>query len=90
MKSEPRLTVEFGDGSRVEQYRIRGRQVEFRPRSRGDSRPNDGWRRLTSRDILMHFALHTVVGEWLSMRLHQSVLRRMRYPRQPLELLKAA
>jgi hypothetical protein len=90
MKSEPRLTVEFDGGSRVDQYRIRQRRVEFRPRSRGDSRPNDGWRRLTSGDILMHFALHTVVGEWLSVRLHQSVLRRMRFPRQALELLKAA
>jgi hypothetical protein len=32
MRSERRLTTEFGDDSHVEQYRIRGREVEFRAR----------------------------------------------------------
>jgi hypothetical protein len=72
MKSEPRLTIEFGDGPRVDEYRIREQQVEFRPRLRnGAPLPDrDGrWRRLTAEDISMHQVLHTVVAEWLKLRL---------------------
>jgi hypothetical protein len=32
MKTDRRLMVEFGDDFRVDEYRIRGRQVEFRAR----------------------------------------------------------
>ena len=72
MRSERRLTVEFGDDSRVDEYRIHGREVEFRAR-RPDGAPlpdrGNGWRRLTSDDISLHLALHTVVAEWLTVRL---------------------
>jgi hypothetical protein len=71
----PRLTVEFSDGSGVDEYRIRERQVEFRPRYRGGSvLPNAGsqWRQLTAEDISMHMALRTVVGEWLKLRFMKS------------------
>jgi hypothetical protein len=71
MKSEPRLTIEFGDGPRVDEYRIRKHQVEFRPRPlRGAPLPHGRhWRQLTSEEISLHVALHTVVGEWLNLRL---------------------
>jgi hypothetical protein len=72
MKFEPRLTVEFGDASSVDEYRIRRREVEFRSRSREgftlSKRPRT-WKHLTAEDISMHLALHTVVGEWLMLRL---------------------
>ena len=71
MKSEPRLTVELGDNSRVDEYRIRGREVEFRARRPdGADLPGwGGWRQLTPDDISLHVALHTPVGEWLTVRL---------------------
>jgi hypothetical protein len=82
MKSERRLTVEFGDDSRVDEYRIRGRQIEFRPWCRGNTAlPNSGWRQLAAEDISMHLALHTVVSEWLMLRMDQGVLRRIQNPR---------
>lgn len=79
MKSERRLTVEFGDDSRVDQYRIRGREVEFRARRMdGSALPEWGcaWRELTADDIALHLALHTVVGEWLTLRLLKAVSQR--------------
>ncbi len=72
MKPEPRLTIEFGDSPRVDEYRIRKHQVEFRPRLlNGAPLPDRGtqWRQLTRDEIVMHLALHTVVGEWLNLRL---------------------
>ena len=72
MKSEPLLMIEFGDGPRVDEYRIRQRQVEFRPRLlNGAPLPNRGneWRQLSADEISLHLALHTVVGEWLNLRL---------------------
>lgn len=72
MKSEQQLTVEFGDGSRVDEYRVRERHVEFRARCPdGSTLPDRGrdWRRLTAEDISMHLALRTVVGDWLMLRL---------------------
>ena len=73
MKSERRLTIEFGDDdSRVDQYRIHGREVEFRTR-RADGEPlpdcRREWRQLTADDISQHVALHTPVSEWLTERL---------------------
>jgi hypothetical protein len=81
MKSEPRLTVESCDGSSVDEYRITGREVEFRPRRRRNSIPiYPRWRRVTEQDISLHLALQTAVGEWLRFRLPQNVLRQMQQP----------
>ena len=81
MKFEPRLTFESRDGSNVDEYRITGREVEFRPRRRRNSIPiYPRWRRLTEQDISMHLVLQTAVGEWLKFRLPQNVLRRMQKP----------
>jgi hypothetical protein len=65
MKFERRLTVELGDNSRVDEYRIHGREVEFRAkRPDGADLPGwSGWRQLTADDISLHVALHTPVGE---------------------------
>lgn len=75
MRSEQRLTVEFSDDSRVDEYRIRNWEVEFRARGAdGSALPEWGsqWRQLTADDISLHLVLHTVVGEWLTLRLPQS------------------
>ena len=72
MKPEPRLTIEFGDDPRVDEYRIRKQQVEFRPRLVNGAPLLDRgrqWRQLTKDEIAMHLALHTIVGEWLNLRL---------------------
>jgi hypothetical protein len=72
MKPNRRLMVEFGDDSRVDEYRIRGREVEFRARRPdGADLPEWGgqWRQLTADDIPLHLILHTAVGEWLTLRL---------------------
>jgi hypothetical protein len=72
MNFEPRLTVECGDASSVDEYRIRRREVEFRSRCRnGSSLPavRSMWHRLTADDIAMHLVLNTAVGEWLMLRL---------------------
>jgi hypothetical protein len=71
MKSERRLTVELSDNSRVDEYRIHGREVEFRAKRPGgrDLPGWSGWRQLTPDDISLHLILHTVVGEWLMERL---------------------
>lgn len=78
MKSERRLTVEFcNDPRRAEEYRIRGRQVEFRSCRPDGSAVHDwgsAWRPLTAWDIWMHFAVHSVVGEWLKLQAHQDSL----------------
>lgn len=79
MKTEPRLTLEFGDSPRVDEYRIRNREVEFRPRLlNGAPLPERGpqWRRLTADEISMHLVLHTIVGEWLNLRLLHTARRR--------------
>ncbi len=63
--------VELGDDSRVDEYRIRGREVEFHAkRPDGSELPEwgDEWRRLTADDISLHLALHTPVAEWLTAR----------------------
>jgi hypothetical protein len=62
-----RLTVESGDGSHVDEYRVRDRQVEFRACLRDGTPPSGeaGWRQLTADDISLHLALNTVVAEWL-------------------------
>ncbi len=62
-----RLLVESEDGTHVDEYRVKNhRHVEFRARGGGRQRQ---WKELTPDDILLHLALHTVVGKWLTMRL---------------------
>jgi len=88
MRSEPRLTIESDGAS--DEYRIRGRRVEFRPGTRGGSaHPDTEWRRLAPEDILMHLALQTIVGDWLMLRVHQRVLQEVEYPLNDGRLLKA-
>ncbi len=72
MESERRLMVELGDDSRVDEYRIRGRHVEFHARRPdGTDLPEWGgkWRELSADDISLHLMLHTPVAEWLMARL---------------------
>ena len=78
MRSEQLLTVEFSDDPRVDEYRIRDRNVEFRARRPdGGDLPGWGeWRQLTANDISLHLALHTVVGEWLTLRLFKAAPQR--------------
>ena len=61
MKSERRLTVELGDKSRVDEYRIHGGEVEFRAKCPdGADLPGwGGWRQLIADDISLNVALHT-------------------------------
>ncbi len=84
MRSE-RLTVDFGDDSRLDEYRIRNREVEFRARRPdGTDLPGwfGGWRQPTADDISLHLALHTPVGEWLTLRLlKRSRFRILGFPR---------
>ena len=71
MAHDRRLMVEFGDDSRVDEYRIRDREVEFRARrADGSALPDcsSEWRQLTAGDVSLHFALRTPVGEWLTLR----------------------
>ena len=91
MKCEPRLTVESRDGSTVDEYRITGREVDFRPRRRRNSPPiYPRWRRLTEQDIAMHLLLQTAVGEWLKFRLPQHVLLQTQKPTEDTALPIAA
>jgi hypothetical protein len=71
MKSQRWLTVELGDNSRVDEYRMHGREVEFRAKGPdGADLPDWGkWRQLTADNISLHVALQTPVGEWLTVRL---------------------
>jgi hypothetical protein len=71
MAHDRRLMVEFGVDSRVDEYRIRDWEVEFRARRPdGSALPDRSceWRQLTAHDISLHFALRTPVGEWLTLR----------------------
>lgn len=70
MHTDQRLTLEFGDGSRVDEYRIREDQLEFRVRQRDPSstQKSNQWTRLTPADVAMHVELGTVVGQWLRVR----------------------
>ena len=67
------LRVETVDGSTVEEYRIRGHEVELRaPQSdsNDDATDRDGeWYRLTPEQITMHVQQKTAVAEWLLQRL---------------------
>lgn len=66
------LRIPSQNGSPVNEYRIHEGQIEFRsldPRNRLLSKPAQGWRSLGVGDIQLHFALKTVVAQWLIERL---------------------
>lgn len=73
MKPEARLHIESVAGGPINQYRIVDNAlVEFRSfDAEGNRFPDErsAWRELTADEILMHFALDTVVAEWLRRRL---------------------
>ena len=66
------LRIPSQNGSPINEYRIHDGQIEFRsldPRNRQLSQPAEGWRSLAVDDIQLHFALKTVVAQWLIERL---------------------
>ena len=66
------LRIPSQNGSPVNEYRIHDGQIEFRsldPRNSQLSQPAEGWRSLAVDDIQLHFALKTVVSQWLIERL---------------------
>ncbi len=67
-----RLRIESGNGSPVNDYRIRNGIVEFLafdPSTRPHSDSSSEWRSLDDDDIEVHHSLGTVVSKWLQVRL---------------------
>jgi hypothetical protein len=63
--------VTSGDGAPDNQYRIRGRHVEFRSLAPGGPpRPDRPWRTLDPAELQLHFALQTPVADWLDKTLY--------------------
>jgi len=66
------LRIPSRNGSPVNEYRIHQGQIEFRSLD-AQNKPvlhwKEGWRSLGVSDIQLHFALKTVVAEWLIERL---------------------
>lgn len=66
------LRIPSENGSPVNEYRINQGQIEFRsfsPEKKLLLQHTDGWRALDVGDIQLHFALKTVVAQWLVERL---------------------
>ena len=66
------LRIPSANGSPVNEYRIHEGQIEFRSldlRNKPISPYAEGWRSLEVADIQLHFALKTVVAQWLIERL---------------------
>ena len=62
------LRIASKDGAPGNEYRIRGKKVEFRAvKADGKSfnHRNGKWRILKSDEIQLHFSLQTLVAEWL-------------------------
>ena len=54
-------------GWSVNDYRINGTDLEFRmldPHGRPYPDGRSSWRRLTAKEIALHFSLYTVVSDW--------------------------
>lgn len=65
------LMITSSDGSPDNQYRIRGRHVEFRSLAPGGPpRPDHPWRVLDAEELRLHFVLHTPVADWLDKTLY--------------------
>lgn len=63
--------ITSSDGAPDNQYRIRGRHVEFRSLAPGGPpRPDRPWRVLDPDELQLHFALHTAVADWLDKTLY--------------------
>lgn len=72
------LRITSSDGSPSNEYRISDGQIEFRsldaqgkpfPYSQGK------WKLLDTADLQLHFALNTIVAQWLTERLHTVLYR---------------
>lgn len=66
------LRIPSEHGSPVNEYRINDGQIEFRSlnsQNKPFSSQKEGWRSLDVADIQLHFALKTVVAQWLIERL---------------------
>jgi hypothetical protein len=67
------LRIPSKNGSPINEYRIQNGQIEFRSLdSSGQpfSVTQGKWRTLDIGEIQLHFALDTVVAQWLLQRLH--------------------
>jgi hypothetical protein len=81
--SVPFLKIPSERGSPINEYRIHRGQIEFRSMdSRGEPFPySDGaWRALETRELELHFALHTPVAQWLIKRLVKASESRQKTP----------
>lgn len=68
------LKVPSQNGSPCNEYRIQDGNVEFRatdPNGQAYPYSSGCWRTLSPEDIQLHFALHTIVAEWIIQRLKQ-------------------
>lgn len=66
-----RLRIESPDGLPANEYRLVNGHAEFRvlpPRGCLDEACARDWKTLDENDIEMHYALQTVVWEWLEVR----------------------
>jgi hypothetical protein len=71
-KYETRLRIESVRGSPINDYRIKGGEVEVRVlTTSGHPYPDwsGRWRILDDNDIQLHHALGTIVSKWLQVRL---------------------
>ena len=62
------LRVEIA-GSPINDYRILGADLEFRalePSGQPYPDSRSTWRRLTPNEIVLHFRLNTIVGQWFT------------------------
>jgi len=70
--SANQLRVPSHNGSPCNEYRIRNGNIEFRSTdATGQAYPysHGCWRTLSPEDIQLHFALHTIVADWILQRL---------------------
>lgn len=64
------LRLEAGDGSAVDEYRIRGEEIEVRRLQNSGETPRDNpWHRLTPGELSAHVHNKTAVAKWLEHRL---------------------
>jgi hypothetical protein len=67
------LRIPSKDGSPINEYRIQNGQIEFRSldaTGKPFSVTQGNWRVLNISELQLHFALDTVVAQWLMQRLH--------------------
>ena len=55
-------------GQIVNDYRIRGGNLELRTKNPDLKSPKNNWRKLETDEVMVHLLLHTVVGRWLMER----------------------